>query len=533
MGLNDITIHTEVFPPLTTKGAALTIEEMDTNFIELAKYFISGVFNQQSINITVDGEATLVLNGSTPSIIAANILTAAANLQEFDNTGVGTAVVVLRNVLGTGGSVIIEKSTKIIIPTETLTLQYNQIALFEVIDNKAYYIGVLQNAVDSITTGTVILDTLRRNITITDSTETEITAFDITGTGFDFTIENKTGVSLTVTESTDIVLHGLGSLIIFPDTIVGFSVAGGKATLNYDDKYYYREYAAFKFEQNAARLKPCAKYCITNNRTRYDQPDYEDDGMGGIVPKAVIVTKTAAVEMLVVIATGYSTHTLQAWSLTHPKDYIEWDSDIDETYVNAADCTGKITFRRDENGNEANCDLRGVLLKRYDRTGDENYVWYYDSGTDGYDDAIPIYGTECHENKFEKMTNNLWAFDVLPFDLENSVFEQGCRVNICKQGFLNNHLGQTNTSNVFGIRHINNIWGSGSYSNIFDKSCTNSIFGDIVVLNHFQVEITTKDFSSATHLYGDYNCEIYKDKTDGLKLRYFDSGSVVVVDIDD
>ena len=126
----------------------------------------------------------------------------------------------------------------------------------------------------------------------------------------------------------------------------------------------------------------------------------------------------------------------------------------------------------------------------------------------------------------------LWT-NINPFDIESTVLGEYNRLNIFHPGCLNNTFGNSNTSNVFGPRHMRNIWGNGSHSNIFDKSVGGCVFGDIFMFNHSKVEFYEYDFTSATHVYGGYNCEIYFDKTDGIKLRYMDGGTLTIADITD
>jgi len=76
---------------------------------------------------------------------------------------------------------------------------------------------------------------------------------------------------------------------------------------------------------------------------------------------------------------------------------------------------------------------------------------------------------------------------------------------------------------------IINLCASCFFGNNF---YSNSI-GNGFRLNEIRPQIDEIDFTSATHVYGDYECEIYKDKTDGLKLRYMDEGVLIVAGIDD
>lgn len=299
------------------------------------------------------------------------------------------------------------------------------------------------------------------------------------------------------------------------------------------EMYISCTYNEFMLLKNNSELVPNTEYCITDYQAIYDQPDFEDID-GNIVPKMTIATKTAAVEKLVVLATSSNTIAPQAWSIDYPKDYIEYDPDLTTTYVNEAATKGKITFRRDENGNEANCDLKGVLLKRYDRNGDGKFVHIADSGSDDFDDEIAIFGNMCFNNRCSKNGEILYLLLESPFDVANIQLGEGCYNNQFDLGCLDIQLGKRCYNNQFrdGCNYIQ--LGKDCMGNQFMKVLISVIFGDGVQNNTFEINIEYVDLTLATHIYQWYSCWIFRNAGGDVKLRYYDENNILqIVDITD
>jgi hypothetical protein len=92
-----------------------------------------------------------------------------------------------------------------------------------------------------------------------------------------------------------------------------------------------------------------------------------------------------------------------------------------------------------------------------------------------------------------------------------------------------------NTYNTFGNDNYSNTFGDGNSNNVFGDLIQNNIFTGIsIIKNTFKNSIdgTSVDYSVATHLIGDYDCEISR-RIDGLpRLMYLDATNVLtVVDI--
>lgn len=93
-----------------------------------------------------------------------------------------------------------------------------------------------------------------------------------------------------------------------------------------------------------------AKYTTNDFQTLYDQSAsgiYKSDSDG---------------ENLVLTAISTSQFSPIVQSLQYPDDIIHFDISVEETYITASPCKGKITYRENENGVKAPFDFRKVLM---------------------------------------------------------------------------------------------------------------------------------------------------------------------------
>lgn len=118
-----------------------------------------------------------------------------------------------------------------------------------------------------------------------------------------------------------------------------------------DSMYVYRTYTDLYNEWLAEGLVPGRNYQITDHRQIYDQSVSD-------------VTKTAAIEELVLTATSTSTFDPRVRSIDFPEDIIHYDISANTTHVNAAAARGKIFYREDRKGNKARFDFLHILMYR-------------------------------------------------------------------------------------------------------------------------------------------------------------------------
>ena len=115
----------------------------------------------------------------------------------------------------------------------------------------------------------------------------------------------------------------------------------------------------------------------------------------------------------------------------------------------------------------------------------------------------------------------------------NNTFGFGNYYNIWGNGNYNIYWGDSNNDNILGNNNGNINCVGGMTTNNFNNSNVDIIFGLGLIYNTFLNPVSSTDFTSATHIYGIYTCEIYEDATLGLRLRYTDNDTVLYADITD
>ena len=111
-----------------------------------------------------------------------------------------------------------------------------------------------------------------------------------------------------------------------------------------------------------ATLTPGKHYLITDFKTCYDQPDYDQNGN-------TIETgnyKQGNVAPILVLATDVDKISEHAYQPEYSGDTIQYDPYFTSTEVTAGEAFGRITYRIDDKGNAFDYDFREVLFKRYD-----------------------------------------------------------------------------------------------------------------------------------------------------------------------
>jgi len=185
----------------------------------------------------------------------------------------------------------------------------------------------------------------------------------------------------------------------------------------------------------------------------------------------------------------------------------------------------------------------------------------YKNKIDFFSENELLGGKSIHLNEGLSWVNNVLYSDVI----ENNItkfedntdsgvdtafgfsFNKGLDVsnNTFSNGVLNNDFGfhfQGNTlGDSFGtLAHVGNTFyyvescdfGNSCLGNTAKMLLLSCTFGNDFRLNEIKIDLTSVDFTSATHVYGDYNCEIYKNSGAVKKLAYidaFDSRQTVLI----
>lgn len=102
----------------------------------------------------------------------------------------------------------------------------------------------------------------------------------------------------------------------------------------------------------------------------------------------------------------------------------------------------------------------------------------------------------------------------------------GCGDNYFGYNIQYNTFGQNFSSNVLGCYSYKNTFGNNIWSGNFIKQTVNPYSAFINNYINNDLNFTGIDFSSSTHVYGDYSTEIVKAFGGSIKLMYVDNGGV-------
>ncbi len=122
----------------------------------------------------------------------------------------------------------------------------------------------------------------------------------------------------------------------------------------------------------AGNLIRGAFYRITDFFTCYDRPDFYMNpaapnfaGEKNRKVNSALVSASASVSPIVVLATSQNTISTDAWQPAYPKDIIKYDITWSQTEFKGTAAKGRITERIDEYGNRTDYDHRDVEFIRY------------------------------------------------------------------------------------------------------------------------------------------------------------------------
>jgi hypothetical protein len=122
-------------------------------------------------------------------------------------------------------------------------------------------------------------------------------------------------------------------------------------------------YQALRTSQDRSELTPGGYYLITDYKTCYDQPDYDSNGSPTFSASNYKVSEE---NPILVFAISANELAADAYQPNYPKDEIKYDISFNTTEVTGGTAYGRITYRKDDNGNAFDYDFREVLFKRYD-----------------------------------------------------------------------------------------------------------------------------------------------------------------------
>ena len=266
-----------------------------------------------------------------------------------------------------------------------------------------------------------------------------------------------------------------------------FSLESAKQFINVAFQATYAELQTLVSNQE---LKTGSYYLLTDFETIYDRPDYQAGGRLPYIPKSTILTvNSGVIEPLLLLAISEDEFAAEVHSQTYPDDYLEYDFGYNTTPINSSPAKGKIIRRRDDNYNETNYDHRTITFKRYDRSGDNNYIWFFDSGSDN-SVLLPTFGSDCKNNYFERTLPSLFNYN---FDLENNVFGGNCEFNKFGSVIVNNTVGD-----FFIYNTVGNIFFENTVGNNFQNNTVSNFFFNNTIGNNFQYNTLGNGFQNNT-----------------------------------
>jgi len=102
--------------------------------------------------------------------------------------------------------------------------------------------------------------------------------------------------------------------------------------------------------------------------------------------------------------------------------------------------------------------------------------------------------------------------------------------------FQNNNIGDgfgygfsTSQGNIIGNYFYNNTIGEYFYNNVIADGFYFNTITDFFQLNDVKFSLYSTDFTTATHVYGDYNCTLFKNSALSSRLSYYDGSDILTI----
>lgn len=271
-------------------------------------------------------------------------------------------------------------------------------------------------------------------------------------------------------------------------------------------------------------------YRITDFATMYDLPDYTTANNPVLVP----TFQTETVSPLVVFALSTNQLQREAFDLAYPKDIIHYELEY-TTPVGGNSTKGRIVYRKDEFGNETDYDHRRVKFKRY-KDGSNVYSSYFDLGLGSQ--LFPTFNYSTYVIRDNYIGNERQSGSVA-FDLPNIVFAKAAN-NVKFSADSQNGTFLENATNANFLDEFSGNLFHGVCKNVtFLGLVRNNLidamvnvkglsFDDNITINTFKnidmdVDVISLDFTTATHVYGNYSKKFFRNNAGVMRLSYYDS----------
>jgi hypothetical protein len=339
-----------------------------------------------------------------------------------------------------------------------------------------------------------------------------------------------------ISEFTEITSPQLSGNTIYDDGVTTYKMSLETLINVIGTKLINVTYSELTSSITGSTLVSGTYYNITDFKTCYDQPDYDNQKN----PITSGIYKSAdTVSPIVVFATSANTISIDAFQPEFPFDKIKYDYSFNTTEHTGGHAFGRITERIDNLNNRTDYDHRTILFKRY-----RGYSYYEDSplvglvgisgitGTTGvlYGNTGTTFNSNFSTGSIVSVRNlNPSFFEVISVESDSLAIISGLTINettnspyyngtddgimcyyqpnirqnqvyeyttfgdaIDNETAINNYVGnQANlylnwgvgdfllANNVFiSGEYLNNTIGNGSYNNTFNDDCDSNQIGD-------------------------------------------------------
>jgi hypothetical protein len=110
----------------------------------------------------------------------------------------------------------------------------------------------------------------------------------------------------------------------------------------------------------------------------------------------------------------------------------------------------------------------------------------------------------------------------------NNTIGNSFQSNFIGNDFQSNFIGETFRNNTIRDDFRSNTIGNSFSSNTIGHDFTSNTIVNDFRTNQIEYSPTSTNFTLATHVYGDYNCTIFKSSASTLKLSYVDATNTVI-----
>jgi hypothetical protein len=171
-------------------------------------------------------------------------------------------------------------------------------------------------------------------------------------------------------------------------------------------------------------------------------------------------------------------------------------------------------------GNEFN---KNIIGKFFQSNIIENNFFSNTIGS-GFDSNI------IGNNFFSNIIGNSFNSNTIDNFFQQNTIGNDFNQNKTANTFSDNTIGDNFEINTIAVNFFNNTLGNNFSYNTIGNDFNSNIVGNDFQLNTTKAPLALTDFSLATYVYANYNCEIFKRSNNTLQLSYIDASNTVIYD---